>query len=98
MKNSLIILFSLGTIGCAHWYSEDRSTLQVQVLTDQPLPNDKCEKLNPIEGLSYWDTTLAFIDLKKKAASQSATHVVLEESDSGFCRQIYRGYAYRCRS
>lgn len=96
MKTALITLISLASIGCAHWYSEDVSTINVQVLRGAPLPQETCAKLSQVEGLSYWDTYLAMLDLKRNASYLEATHVLLTEKDFGFWRQIYRGDAYKC--
>jgi hypothetical protein len=98
MRNAIVAMISIASVGCAHWYSEDQSTMKIDVLYDEPMALRSCERVAPIEGISYWDRPLAILDLKRKAHTRSATHVVIQETDFGFWRQIYRGLAYRCDS
>jgi hypothetical protein len=100
MKN-IIILVSLAfnLAGCAHWYSQDQKTLNIEVVNHNnqlsKLPAN-CKKLQEIEGISYWDSTLAMVHLRQAASAISATHVVLTKSDFGFWKQAYYGEAYLC--
>ena len=97
MKTHILILgFGLCLGGCAHWYSQDQKTLAVEVVNKPQLLPSNCLRLQNIKGTSYWNQELAMVALRKEASQISASHVVLNESDFGFWRQMYSGEAYRC--
>lgn len=90
------IFFLLFISGCAHWYSQDQETLGIRVSANEDALSRKCRRVGSVVGISYWDSELAMIDLRREASKVSATHVVVTKADHGFWKQAFAGDAYSC--